>query len=106
MRSTAMSGVVGDLATQFVAAATGGGTDVGFGTRFELGHLGVEADPAVGEQRFGLGIGFGVQAGALGLDVTLGLADPDRFGLGSSLGRRRSRPAPSGCRRCGPRSSS
>ncbi len=101
MRSTATSGVAGDLATQLVAAASGGGTDVGLGTSFELGHLDVEADPAVGEQRLGLGLGFGVQAGTLGLDVALGLADPDRFGLGGDLGGRGVVELLSGCRRCG-----
>ncbi len=49
--------------------------DVGIGASLELGHLGLDADPAVGDQRLGLGVGLGVQAGALGIDVALGPAD-------------------------------
>ena len=72
------AGVAGDLGTQFVGRAPGGGGDVGLGASFELGHLDVEAGPTVGEQRLGLGFGLGVEAGALGLDVALGLADVGR----------------------------
>ena len=83
------AGVAGDLGAQFVARAPGGGGDVGLGASLELGHLGVDADPAVGDQRLGLGFGLGVEAVALGLDVALGPADVGRLGLGGDLRRRR-----------------
>ena len=85
----------GDLGAQLVADAAGGGGDVGVGLGLELGDLGVEAGPAVGEQRRGLRVGLGEQARALGLDVALRLADrapPRRRRRRRLRRRRRARP--------------
>ena len=51
----------------------------------QLGDLGLEPGPAVGEQRLGLGVGLGQQPLALALDVAERLADARRLGLGVGL---------------------
>ena len=90
--------MAGDLGAQLVGRAAGGSGDVGIGLGLELGDLGLEAGPAVGEQRLGLGVGLGQQALALGLDVALGLADAGGLGVGVGLGLRPTRRARSGSR--------
>ena len=56
--------------------------DVGVGLGLELGDLGLQPGPALDQHLLGLGVGVGQQAGPLGFDVALGLADRGRLGVG------------------------
>ena len=99
--STAALRQAGDLGAQLVADPAAGGRDVGGGPGLELGDLGAEAGPAVGEDGVGLRVGLGQDAGPLGVDVALGLADAARPRRRRRPCRRRRRRVPSGSSRCG-----